>query len=156
MKRNFLKTCVICEKQFYALRQRQKACSTMCMAKLSREFNKVNYWKNIKYQHARGQIKCLQEKLDVLQVYSNGTMKCKHCGFDDVASLSIDHINNNGGKHRKKINSGTTYDWLVRNNFPGINTEYQVLCMNCQFIKKTNGGKFPDDKKIKQIYRRHN
>jgi hypothetical protein len=55
--------------------------------------------------------------------------------------LSIDHINGNGAEHRrelKRTTGGSTgghdfYRWLKNNNFPD---GYQVLCMNCQFIKK--------------------
>jgi len=63
-------------------------------------------------------------------------MKCKKCGFDNVDALSIDHIHNGGNKHRRELNSKAGYNfywWLIKNNFP---KGYQVLCMNCQFIKK--------------------
>lgn len=61
-------------------------------------------------------------------------MKCCKCGFNDMRALSIDHINSDGAKHRKEIGSGNSlYCWLLRNNFP---EGFQVLCMNCQFIKR--------------------
>jgi hypothetical protein len=78
-------------------------------------------------------------KQSVLHYYSNGTMSCVHCGFSDARALSIDHINGGGTKHRIEVlgaNRGGTkfYEWLIRNTYP---TGFQVLCMNCQFIKKS-------------------
>ena len=69
-------------------------------------------------------------KLKLLFHYSNGTNRGSRCGFDDMRALSIDHINGGGNKHRKKVKN--FYSWLIRNDFPD---GYQVLCMNCQFIK---------------------
>ena len=82
----------------------------------------------------------------VLNHYSGGDMCCRMCGFDDVRALTIDHIDNNGADERRRLfgdrlSAGTTfYRWLRKNNFP---TGYQVLCMNCNWIKKVehqNGG----------------
>lgn len=60
--------------------------------------------------------------------------------------LTIDHIDNDGAKHRKEIASGKncggkkTYAWLYKNNFP---KGFQVLCMSCNFGKARNGGVCP-------------
>lgn len=60
--------------------------------------------------------------------------KCKFCKTDDLRVLSIDHINGGGSRERKLVGFGNTfYIWLVKNNFPD---GYQVLCMNCQMIKR--------------------
>lgn len=67
----------------------------------------------------------------VISHYSLDSNSCAFCGFGDLRALSIDHINGGGGKHRKEV--GNFYAWLKRNNFP---EGYQVLCMNCQFIKR--------------------
>jgi hypothetical protein len=83
------------------------------------------------------QFQHMKNKIIILQIYSNGNMVCKNCGFDDIDALTIDHINNNGNKHRKEIRSKNAnkdfYDWLIRNDFP---EGFQVLCMNCNFIKR--------------------
>lgn len=57
--------------------------------------------------------------------------KCQKCGFSDIRALSIDHINGGGRAHRQSVKK--IYRWLIRNNFP---EGFQVLCMNCQFIKR--------------------
>ena len=74
----------------------------------------------------------LKKKLEILSHYSNGTLKCASCGFDDIRALSIDHINGGGAPHRR-MTGNDIYGWLKRNGFP---EGYQVLCMNCQLIKR--------------------
>lgn len=71
-------------------------------------------------------------------VYYSGSLepKCIMCGYDDIRALSIDHINGGGGEHRRELlryGKSFSYKWLIDNNFPD---GYQILCMNCQFIKK--------------------
>ena len=73
-----------------------------------------------------------QLKLEVLSHYSPD-LKCGSCGFSDVRSLSIDHIKGNGTKHRKEIGNVDFYQWIKKNNFP---KGFQVLCFNCQWIKR--------------------
>lgn len=77
-------------------------------------------------------------KNKVLSYYSSGKPVCARCGFDDIRALSIDHINSNGGVHRKELSRSARgsgfYWWLKLNGFPD---GYQVLCMNCQWIKRT-------------------
>jgi serine/threonine protein phosphatase PrpC len=89
----------------------------------------------------------LRIKREVLTHYGNGKCVCVKCGFSDIRSLSIDHINGNGNKHRAEVvrttakEKGTVnggggirfYRWLIKNNLP---EGYQTLCMNCQFIKR--------------------
>lgn len=78
-------------------------------------------------------------KIKVLTYYGNGNCSCIVCGEDRILCLSIDHINGNGCKHRRKLHKGggvDFYHWLNRNDYP---RGYQTLCMNCQFIKKHGG-----------------
>lgn len=71
----------------------------------------------------------------VLMHYSEGTMQCKYCGFSDERALSVDHINGGGTQHRKTMKSGGNFcEVLVREGYP---KGYQILCMNCQFIKRS-------------------
>jgi len=77
-----------------------------------------------------------QLKLEVLTHYGGEPPCCQICGFEDIRALSIDHIEGDGREHRKKIGSGLRA-WLKRNHYP---EGYQVLCMNCQFIKRFERG----------------
>jgi hypothetical protein len=72
-----------------------------------------------------------------------GGYKCVCCGESGRSFLTLDHINNDGGKFRKEI-LGTrtaagyhTYKWLLKNNCPPV---VQVMCMNCQHSKAQNKG----------------
>jgi len=76
----------------------------------------------------------------VLNYYGN---KCICCGEQIIQFLTIDHINGNGCRHRKKlgVSSGSDfYKWLIDNNFPG---GFQILCFNCNCGKSVNGGICP-------------
>ena len=78
-------------------------------------------------------------KLEVLSHYSGGIPHCNMCGESRMVCLSIDHINGGGDKHRKEIGGGGSviYNWLRTNKFP---KGYQVLCMNCQWVKRALNG----------------
>jgi hypothetical protein len=60
--------------------------------------------------------------------------RCRTCGFEDERALQIDHIQGGGNKTRK---NGYTYIYL-RNILedPEIETKFQILCANCNWIKK--------------------
>jgi hypothetical protein len=62
--------------------------------------------------------------------------KCACCGESTFEFLEIDHINNDGAVHRKKIGKGNTYKWLIANNYP---PGFQVLCSNCNHAKGRYG-----------------
>lgn len=80
-------------------------------------------------------------KKEVISRYSDGTMSCNYCGFNNIHALCIDHINNDGAEWRSKnkcagrgLNAGTnTFELLKKLNFPA---GMQVLCANCNLIKE--------------------
>ena len=57
---------------------------------------------------------------------------CVRCGNKDIDVLTIDHIDNQGSKHRDKIGNSGLYGWIIKNNFP---SGFQVLCRNCNWKK---------------------
>ena len=68
---------------------------------------------------------------------------CKCCGEDESLFLTVDHIDNDGYKLRKKNGSGVQnniYQWLASRNMPD---GFQILCMNCNQGKHRNGGICP-------------
>jgi hypothetical protein len=70
-----------------------------------------------------------------------GGYRCSCCGETHPAFLSLDHVNNDGGRHRRAIGRGANiYRWLKTNNFPA---GFQVLCHNCNHGKHINGGVCP-------------
>ena len=80
-------------------------------------------------------------KMVVFKHYGN---KCICCGETNLLFLTIDHINNDGNVHRwpggKRINGIMLYSKIKTANFPKT---YQILCMNCNFGKRMNGGVCP-------------
>lgn len=78
-------------------------------------------------------------KLQVLTHYSNGKLECANCGMPVYSLLTLDHINNDGGEHRRSLSpsgkphSGAVYVDIVKRNYP---PGFQVLCFNCNFFKE--------------------
>lgn len=73
------------------------------------------------------------------KVFAHYGNKCQCCGEHRPEFLTIDHINNDGASHRRKIkSSGGTgfYCWVVKNGFPDF---LQVLCWNCNCAKGFHG-----------------
>lgn len=62
--------------------------------------------------------------------------KCVHCGFSNTRALQIDHVHGSGNKHRKKIGRNHQYFLYVFNEIKNGSNDYQLLCANCNSIKK--------------------
>ena len=82
-------------------------------------------------------------KQEVFLFYANGTIQCAFCGMSDLDVLCIDHVHNNGRKHRRAIGNkrgSAFYRWLQQNNYPD---GFQVLCANCnqkkEVLRRRNG-----------------
>jgi serine/threonine protein phosphatase PrpC len=73
----------------------------------------------------------------VIQHYGG---KCACCGEKEPRFLTLDHINNNGSEHRRSINRGQFYPWVIKNGFPN---DLQLLCWNCNLGKYHNNGVCP-------------
>lgn len=98
-------------------------------------------WRQSNSIHRREQWKLYAQKLKlmVLSHYGGNPPKCACCGEAETIFLTIDHINDDGAKHRKRIKSKAGYGfyrWLIKNNFP---KGYQVLCFNCNYAKSQGG-----------------
>ena len=77
-------------------------------------------------------------RLKVIAHYSEGSMSCQVCGFDDLVVLQIDHIEGGGVQHRKLTGSNTA-KWLIDNGFP---EGYRILCANCNMRKRYDNIEF--------------
>jgi len=66
--------------------------------------------------------------------------KCACCGEHRREFLTIDHINNDGHRERKKLDcrgySGGFYHSIIKRGFPD---HYQILCWNCNCAKGRYG-----------------
>lgn len=61
--------------------------------------------------------------------------KCVRCGFSDPRALQIDHINGGGRKEYKEIKPWGVLQRVLK-GFDG----YQLLCANCNSIKRWENG----------------
>ena len=70
--------------------------------------------------------------------------KCKRCGFEDVRALQIDHVNGGGAKEIRRLGATSMYRRVFRHP-----EEYQLLCANCNWIKREERGEriFPSKDK---------
>lgn len=76
-----------------------------------------------------------KERYDCMVAYSGISPKCACCKESTYEFLSIDHVDNDGAAHRKKLKS-SIYRWLRQNNYPD---GFQILCMNCNWAKGKYG-----------------
>lgn len=104
-----------------------------CRLEIQQKYRDSHKQQLQEYRRRRGR----EIKLEVLGHYSkNGDEPvCTRCGFSDIRALSIDHVLGGGSAHRQdyKATGNHFYNWLKKENYP---SGYQVLCMNCQFIKR--------------------
>lgn len=154
----------ICRKCWNAQKKIKRDSNPEKYRKLEREkrlrlkqSNPEKYWARVRAQESRRKGKRtfsspkqleqrrkqrIRLKIEVLTHYCGGLPKCK-CGYEDIRALSIDHTNGGGGRHRKELKEiyGHTkiYQWLKNNGYP---LGFQVLCMNCQFIKRIENDEF--------------
>ena len=78
---------------------------------------------------------CLDKGLSQAKLRAAAIVKlggrCVSCGMTDERCLQIDHINGGGHKERVKVGSHGTR----RNVLAGVGG-YQLLCANCNWIKR--------------------
>jgi len=65
--------------------------------------------------------------------------KCVKCGFSDTRALQIDHLNGGGSKFRKNVRGRRYYKNILDAILAG-SKEYQLLCANCNVIKRYERG----------------
>lgn len=122
-------------------------CSVCCgyFAKYRSKRNQVG-----ECQHCPGQAvpgkrnceACLAKQREYNRRYRDAAIaayggRCRCCGETTDEFLQIDHVNNDGAEHRRKIGNGNSiYTWLKKNNYP---EGFQVLCANCNYAKAHYG-----------------
>lgn len=80
-----------------------------------------------------------------------GGYKCACCGQTEPLFLTIDHIENDGAKHRASLGDwrgAKMFRWLRDNGYP---KGFQVLCMNCNHGKMRNNGVCPHQEGVTTI-----
>lgn len=64
---------------------------------------------------------------------------CVRCGYSDTRALQVDHINADAKEDRLK--KGTSYYYNIQKNI--LSGRYQVLCANCNVIKRFENQECP-------------
>lgn len=116
-----------------------------CASKASADWANKNRERLLTRQ--REQTKKWKEK--IFEVYGK---RCACCGESNEMFLTVDHVNNDGCKHRRTTNKqglnvhagNFMYKWIVENNFPNT---IQLLCWNCNCGRYRNGGVCPHKQK---------
>lgn len=137
------KSCTLTERN----KRNAKTNCTICGVLLTTE-NEVRYGKNklVKRYVAKCRT-CYKKqakdnyweaKLKVINHYGG---KCACCGESIPEFLTVDHINNDGKKHREESPysvGNNFYKTLLRKNFD-VGYELQLLCWNCNEAKNYYG-----------------
>ncbi len=95
-------------------------------------------WQTTDPQRYRDYARKADQKLRQ-QVIAHLGGKCKRCGFCDWRALQIDHVEGGGNKELKAITSRRAYYRKVLADVSGL---YQLLCANCNWIKRYEAGEF--------------
>lgn len=122
--------------------ERSKVSCSICLdaAKLKwRERKDTPVYRKMRSTYARYHRDTV--RLEVFNAY--GGPQCACCNENEIRFLEMDHVNNDGATHRRKIKetgSAWIYYWLKRNGYP---EGFQVLCANCNMGKHRCGGICP-------------
>ena len=68
--------------------------------------------------------------------------RCIKCGFKDYRAFQIDHIKGGGRKELEKIGRWKYYQYLLNLDIKTLKENYQLLCANCNQIKKFEKNEF--------------
>ena len=65
---------------------------------------------------------------------------CARCNYSDIRALQIDHINGDGFLERAPGSKLRHFRYKNKLEDPEANKKYQVLCANCNQIKRIENG----------------
>ena len=66
--------------------------------------------------------------------------KCAGCGFTDWRALQVDHVDGGGGFELRKSGNKRWYYGKVLKSLYANEGVYQLLCANCNWIKRHENG----------------
>ena len=97
--------------------------------------NRVSLTKEERRKRNNERRKALSKKHRDAVIEAMGGM-CVVCGFNDPRALQIDHVNGDGYKESRGISHGEDYNVKVLKSFLNKENKYQLLCANCNWIKR--------------------
>lgn len=104
------------------------------------KLNEEKKLKNRKYLHDRS----LRLRRLLIDAFGG---ECSRCGFKDIRALQIDHVNGGGAKERREQSSRSSshnlkYVNIRIDSFLKGENKYQLLCANCNWIKRIENKEF--------------
>lgn len=87
----------------------------------------------------RAKVHYQRYRLIVIDHYTKGKRRCQCCGESHLWCLTIDHVNNDGAKHRKRykvVGGMKLFRFIIDHGFPRT---FQILCFNCNAGKAYYG-----------------
>lgn len=131
--------CIVCDKT--ELRHKAKGMCTSCYDKqrdsttISKRLSQQKYRDNNREKVRASQRDSKRRKKE--ELHSLLGNECFKCGFKDSRALQIDHINGGGYTERKEYNRNPTkYYKNILNSILNKENKYQLLCANCNWIKR--------------------
>jgi len=97
--------------------------------------NKKHEW----YERRKKDIR-QRDRLLRLRVLEKLGGKCAKCGFSDLRALQVDHVQNNGYEERKQLHWRKYYKIILNLTDEELKRNYQLLCANCNWIRKYDEG----------------
>lgn len=89
-------------------------------------------------EHRRARFRA--DRLAALERYARGNLACACCGEQALEFLGLDHVNDDGGAHRRQLRvtgGGQFYAWLRKT---GYTYEHLVVaCHNCNIARAMYG-----------------
>lgn len=108
---------------------------------------------NIITGNANKKLRIIKREEALIKISGNPP-KCNRCGFSDIRILQIDHVD--GGGQREADKFVTTYDfhkYILKAPLNEILEKYQVLCPNCNWIKRIEKGELASKEYLKKVRR---
>ncbi len=136
--------CIVCGKQFETKRRFSSYCSSGCRCKKWREDHPEhnNKWRREHPEqfHISTQKTRYKLKYETLSAYSGDPPFCTCCGETELSMLTLEHLNDDGKKHRDFIKGEgeRVYYHLKKMGYPKF-MNITVRCMNCNFSRKILG-----------------
>lgn len=136
--------CVICQKEFDCGCNRERGASSITCSSQCEKVKKFNYNKNWNRNHpekttvykSNYRINLRMEIIKILgERCSNPNCEVPG-GMRDSRTLQIDHVNGNGNLEISKFNNLSSYYFFILNKIREGSKDYQLLCANCNWIKR--------------------
>jgi len=85
-----------------------------------------------------------RKRTEALKLLGN---KCIKCGFSDIRALQVDHINGGGSEDKKSKGRASYFNYVIKSVLKKEN-KFQLLCANCNWIKRVENNEIRNGKII--------